>query len=316
MTNTNTKAWNGLGHDLSAADTVKEAWKLAYPYSLHMMDLEASFKSEGGETHKIPVENKKIIYRSDGVEFDTVSPTFEMVQPHAFFNAYRSFLEKGHAKLVAGGSLKGGRIIWGLAELKDGEADILSGDSVKAHLLMLGGLDGCMSIKALFSTIRPVCENQLSSINRQVKESGLSFRHTKNVHSKLDGIEADVDIKRQQFRSNVEAYQHIAKKQFTTKVLHEYMLDVFAPNIDAEELSRKPATLTKIERCIELVETQRGLDLVPAARGTMWAAYNAVSEYVTHEHGTTEDTRLQGQWFGESSKVNKRALQLAVSNNY
>ena len=66
------------------------------------------------------------------------------------------------------------------------------------------------------------------------------------------------------------------------------------------------------ERVVELLDTQKGLDLVPAVRRTAWQAYNAVTEYLTHEHGRSEDTRLNSQWFGASANVNRKALSMAL----
>jgi hypothetical protein len=58
-------------------------------------------------------------------------------------------------------------------------------------------------------------------------------------------------------------------------------------------------------------EAGRGSDLA-AARGTWWAAYNAVTEYLSHARGRTEDGRLNSLWYGEGAQLNARALQNAL----
>ncbi len=63
----------------------------------------------------------------------------------------------------------------------------------------------------------------------------------------------------------------------------------------------------------DLIDGQKGLELVPAARGTAWQAYNAVTDYLTHTAGRNNDNRLHGQYFGQAADVNQQALQLALA---
>jgi hypothetical protein len=44
----------------------------------------------------------------------------------------------------------------------------------------------------------------------------------------------------------------------------------------------------------------------------MWAAYNAVTEYLQYERGNNVATRLDSLWFGQGATLNKKALQTAV----
>ena len=53
----------------------------------------------------------------------------------------------------------------------------------------------------------------------------------------------------------------------------------------------------------------RGNDMA-GVKGTAWAAYNAVTEYITHERGRNADNRMNTAWFGSEGP---RALQGAVS---
>ena len=46
-------------------------------------------------------------------------------------------------------------------------------------------------------------------------------------------------------------------------------------------------------------------------KGTLWGGYNAITEYLTHERGRTQDTRMDSVWFGDSHKVAQRALRVA-----
>ncbi len=49
----------------------------------------------------------------------------------------------------------------------------------------------------------------------------------------------------------------------------------------------------------------------PEVRGTMWAAYNAVTEWVDYERGR-DGTRLEAAWYGEGRRIKQRGLEVAT----
>jgi hypothetical protein len=60
---------------------------------------------------------------------------------------------------------------------------------------------------------------------------------------------------------------------------------------------------------VRLFHQGKGNDMA-GVKGTAWAAYNAVTDYISHERGNSDDNRLNGQWFGPESA---RAIQAASS---
>ena len=59
-----------------------------------------------------------------------------------------------------------------------------------------------------------------------------------------------------------------------------------------------------------LYESGTGQD-IPGVRGTLWAAYNAVTEFVDHERGG-DDNRLSSSWFGGGNDLRSKAFKQAV----
>jgi hypothetical protein len=67
-----------------------------------------------------------------------------------------------------------------------------------------------------------------------------------------------------------------------------------------------------------LFEDGQGQSL-PQVRGTLWAAYNGVTEYVDHRvlfgrngRPLPEDRRLGSVWFGEGYRIKARAYREAI----
>jgi len=50
-------------------------------------------------------------------------------------------------------------------------------------------------------------------------------------------------------------------------------------------------------------------------RGTLWAVYNAITEYVDHWIGPRQsaDSRLRSVWFGRGCRTKARAFEVARS---
>ena len=61
----------------------------------------------------------------------------------------------------------------------------------------------------------------------------------------------------------------------------------------------------------KLFETGRGNQL-RGVRGTLWAAYDAVTEYVSYERGEDRSRRVDGMWFGTGARITQRALDTAL----
>ena len=66
-----------------------------------------------------------------------------------------------------------------------------------------------------------------------------------------------------------------------------------------------------IDEIVGLAEAGRGNDLT-SVRGTLWTAYNGVSEWLTYQRGRSGDNRLNSLWFGDGAALNKHALEVAL----
>ena len=65
------------------------------------------------------------------------------------------------------------------------------------------------------------------------------------------------------------------------------------------------------EKILELYETGVGAEM---ARGTLWGAYNAVTEYVDHYRlkSKSNSMRLKSMWYGTGDILKKKAFKSAV----
>ena len=312
------KPWHDKGIVLDHVPTFDEAIQILTRGDTYLkLDLRPVID---GIVSDSKLERSSVIFRSDGTEYNTVGKDFELLQPsEAFRPMAGELIDSGKIQLDTGAVLHGGASAFLMAKIVNkGIADIVRGDTVKANLLIATGFDGRMKNIIKDCNTRVVCANTLAMAERE-KNGAFDFKylkHTKNIRQKLIDVEQVILGRLQAFEKQVEAYKFLASKKISTDTAQKYIGSVF---LTLEQLEGKKEISTKmsntVSHVIDLIDTQKGLEYVPAIRGTAWQAYNAVSEYVTHEYGRNQENRMYAQYFGESAKINNRALDLALALN-
>ena len=120
-----------------------------------------------------------------------------------------------------------------------------------------------------------------------------------------------MNLANQQFEATAEQYRYLASKQINSNDLERY-IKLTLTNASAKDVEKlENAGKRIIPKIIPLFEKGRGNDM-NGVKGTWWAAYNAVNEYMAHEKGDDRAARLDSMWFGQSASLNKKALDLAM----
>lgn len=300
--------WHGEGIILDNPPTTEEAIKCAgLDWDVHLVKLGGTFEGEALEG----VNAWATVRGSDKRVLGTVGPTYRPLQNRDAFKFFQPVLDAGEAHLETAGSLRQGERVWILARIKQDPVEIVPGDAVLSYILLSNGHDGTMAVRVGFSSIRVVCANTLAAAHEQGASKLLRVRHTENAAKTLDEVREIMDLGRREFVASTEKMRALARKGVSAADVKEYVRKVFAPKVtmlDEEETENKCERL--MGKIIPLFEKGRGNDL-PGVKGTMWGAYNAVSEYLGWERGR-DDIRLDSLWFGDAANVNKKAFDLAL----
>jgi phage/plasmid-like protein (TIGR03299 family) len=305
-----TPAWHGLGTVLKDAPSIPEAWELACGgMTLHELPAFAGIQDSEGQFQYQPVDDKKHIFRSDGRYIGTVGDGYHLLQYVDGFRQFEGLIDSGLVELEAGGLLRDGKRMWALGKVKDAVADVAPGDTVKGYILFYSGFDGSLSAGMGSTTVRVVCANTLAAARNEGIQ--YKFRHTASMPQRLEDARNAIRKEVEAFRVQADLYRHLAAKKVSRKAQEEYITAVMTPESQKEGEDLSTRAENTIRYVIDLIDTQRNLELVPATRGTAWQAYNAVSEYLTHDYGNNQDNRLNAQWFGNTAALNRRALVAA-----
>ena len=197
---------------------------------------------------------------------------------------------------------------WALARLAGGPLEIVPGDEVERFVLLSNSHDGTLAVRVGFTPIRVVCANTLAMAHGSDASKLIRVRHTASVRDNLEAIRGVMDLANQRFEATAEQYRRLAARTINQADVKRYVRRVFQVADDAQPSARLADILLTVEA---LAVAGRGNDR-PSVRGTVWAAYNGVTEYLGAVASRNADSRLNSLWFGDGALTSRRALEIAL----
>jgi phage/plasmid-like protein (TIGR03299 family) len=338
------KPWHGLGHYMATPPaTIEEAIRLAgLDWTVSRVQLQLPDGTQ--------VERWAVIRSNDGRVLGTVGADWRPIQNAKAFSPLQGFIDAGHP-IESAGSLFQGERVWMLLKVNRPDAVIVpsADDRVSKYILAANGHDGTLAFTMGITPIRVVCNNTLSAALGRGAKTHFRIRHTQSGNAAVDALTATINEVDGQIEKAAEVFRALAGREIKTAAeLRAYVDAVFPPapkkpdatpeptvNSFADLLGRpakldghtvaKTSGLAAFEVTPETAEEDArrifdkiehlyefGIGNRPAGvRHTAWAAYNAVTQYLTHERGRSPDTRLNNAWIAQSGP-NARALPAAV----
>lgn len=233
---------------------------------------------------------------------------YRPLQNREAFAFFDGVFGKDKARYEVAGALGDGERVWMLAKLP-GEFEALKGDSVNRFLLLTNGFDTNEPVRARFTPIRVVCQNTLTAALAGTK-SEIRVQHIGNVQAKMEIAGKLLKAAGVYFDETAQHFRAFARRSMKAATLRNYVLDVIAPDrdTDAKFDDLHPVTRNRVTEVERIHETGLGHD-IKGVRGTLWGAYNAVTEYV--DHGRTKGD-LGYLVDGGGAKTKQRAFEVAL----
>ncbi len=228
--------------------------------------------------------------------------------PHAFA-FFDAFVAQDEAVYHTVGSLRGGRQVWILAKLP-GEIRIKGEDIAEKYLLLTNSHDGSSGVQILLTPIRVVCANTLRAALNGGKGTSFNIRHLAGVQAAVAQASQVMGIANAYYADLQDAFQAMAAAPLADKNARSYLERCLRINAADEENSTRTKNI--LEEATRNLWQGRGQDL-PGVRGTVWGAYNALTEFVDHRKYRSDDVALDNAWFNGSGQATKqRAFDLAL----
>ena len=293
--------WHGLGTKLDKPATAAEAIEAAgLNFTVEKWPMRT-------ERHSLSVNNHFATVRTDAKEvLGVVGSRYEPIQNKDAFTAFDTLVGEGEAIYHTAGALGKGERIWILAKMPD-YIRITDNDIVEKFLLLTNTHDGTSVVRVKLTPIRVVCENTLSIALAGGMEE-VRIRHTAQGIEKLKHAHEILGLSNKLYADLEQIFNRMSNTKMRSIDLELYARTVF-PDPKNVEFSQKMGDAR--EKVMELVETGRGAEM---SRGTLWGAYNAVTEFVDHIRldNKSDSVRLKSMWFGSGEKIKKHAFEAAV----
>ena len=262
-----------------------------------------------------PIPDRFALRRTDTRDvLGMVTDFYQPLQNREAFGFFDAVFGKGKARYEVAGVLGKGEKVWLLAKLP-GDFAVAGVDPVGKFLLLSNGHDCNEPIRARFTPIRVVCQNTLNAALRGT-ESEIRIQHIGDVQGKLEVAGKLLKAAGLYFSELETVFGGFVKRQLTERVLTNYVTRVVTGSVQKMEDLTKPAQKT-VDRILALHEVGMGSDL-KNVRGTLWGAYNAVTEHIDHDRAAKG---IGYMGFGRGAEIKARAFTaaqdmiLAGSNN-
>jgi len=301
--------WHGLGTRLESPATAAEAIQAAGLN--YLAELKPLQTIEGKS-----VPQRRAVVRSDtGDVLGVVGNAFMPIQNYQAFGFLDAIVADGCLRYHTAGALGKGERIWMLAKLPSHIRVKGTDDIVEKFLLLSNCHDGTAALRTLFTPIRVVCQNTLNLALRNGRGQGISITHKGDLASKIQEAQRVLGLAETFYQDAATKIDILVAHQASSGQIEDYFKLLYP---DPEDSDNNRARNVR-NRLTEIFETGQGLDL-PGVQGTMWAAYNAVTEWVDHHRPTRvsdptlrASRRLESAWFGSGAKLKSRAWQEALA---
>lgn len=325
----NEPAWHKLGTVLDGTLPAREAFAIA---NADWNVLSTPIFDPAGQ----PISGYQAITRGDnGAVLSVQKDSYTIVQNEQLIKLAEALREDASMDAVV--VLSEGRKVAFTARINNSEGEVVKNDEICQYLIGCTSHDGSIAFQTIFSPIRVVCQNTLSATlnhaDRQDaagKRKRMSIRHTTNCNALIERLPEIIDFKRQQFSHTLEELQAMAAKPCSSEQFQLYCSQVFADQLAGtvndkrgDKATARPKTLQDLPAWNSIAAKFHGEGIgstIKGVEGTMWGAYNAITEHLTHDAGRaasdsieTARKRLESLYWGTGAVVLNKAHALALA---
>ena len=160
-----------------------------------------------------------------------------------------------------------------------------------------------------------VCQNTLTLALNQTgsDKGGIKLTHHTDIHRRLQEAERMLGIVRHHYDTLAETFREMVRVPMNKERLDQYLSQVFPGSAEAKAETDTPVVFNRDRAWSEYFFDQGAGNRMAEVEGTLWAAYNGVTEWLDHRKTRqTATQRLTSIWFGGTNRLKARALTAAV----
>ncbi|MFI1996801.1 DUF932 domain-containing protein [Actinoplanes sp. NPDC020271] len=239
---------------------------------------------------QIPADDKRMTVRRNPVTGATeylgiVGTDYTVVQNEQCAEMLDQLVDQvGGAHFETAGSLRRGKSVFVTMKLPDAMT-IAGVDRMDLYLIGTTSHDGTAALRVDASPIRVVCANtQRAAFAHAVGH--YTFRHTSNVNSQISQAREALGLMWKYMDTFERAAERMLNEALTMREFEKVVGQVFPVKDNASETTKRNAKqrLGTLKYLITEADTQR------AIKGSRWAGYQAITEYLDHYQPAKDET--------------------------
>ena len=309
-------AWHGLGTVIENAPTTMDAMRLAkMDFGVELSKPIVAEYGEPGYYGANLTEPSKFhaTVRTDTKEvLGVVNKNYKIVQNEELFKIADSLPS---AKVETAGTLFNGAQSYIL--MKDDEWAVNGNDEMHEYLCLMNSHNGTLSLSALPTSIRVVCNNTLSWAISEGSQRMIKLKHTGDIDTKIIGLKDALEEwhdHKGKFRSRVRI---LANKRWTREQIQSFWMDCYQmfegdvpkdSDTDENHKLRKKA-MTTFHGLAETFDKE----VQEFGQDSAWLAANAVTNWLQHKKRRTTEATIANKLIGDASRDSTRVMRKALT---
>lgn len=304
-------AWHQLGTVTDACMTAEEVMSKAWlgGWEVRKIAIQGIEITERGVT-KVDCPDKYMTVRTNPATGQTeylgvVGEDYSVVQNEQVAETLNLLVDQSGAHFETAGSMRKGRSVFVTMKLPTA-MQIAGVDDMDLYLAATTSHDGTASLRLDATPVRIVCANtQALAYRRSV--SSYTFRHTSNVTSKIAEARQALGLMWKAFRDFETEAEKMINESLTMGEFEKIVAQVWPLADDASDTAKNNAK----QRTNTLRYLIRDADTQKAIKGTRWAGYQAITEYIDHfAPAKTDLARATRALTGAGADLKARAFEL------
>lgn len=277
-------AWHRLGTTTTEAQTAEIALELAHlsGWDVRKAPLTALATGTDGEELHLPVGDKYATVRNNPFTgkpepLGVVGKVYQPIQNEEHTELLNTLIDQSGAHFETAGSLRSGREVF--VTMKMPEHMMIGGvDQLDLYIAAMNSHDGTTPFRFVVTPIRVVCANtQRAALAHAV--STFSIRHTKSAKSNIEAARQALALTFKYQDEFQQAAERMVQETMTEDHFQRYIDHLFpAPAKNASDRVRANHREKTLTLDMLFTDAQTNHEI----RGTQWAGYQAITEYIDH----------------------------------
>ncbi|MDP6583572.1 MAG: DUF932 domain-containing protein, partial [Anaerolineales bacterium] len=268
-------------------------WK---DYVTESSKFHATVREDTNEILGVVNKNYKIVQNSELFEIADALPNAKVETAGTLFNGAQSYIL-----------------------MKDDEWAVNGNDEMHEYLCLMNSHNGTLSLSALPTSIRVVCNNTLSWAISEGSQRMIKLRHKGDMSDKIESLKDALGEWHKHKTAFRGAVKHLGRTRWTAEQIQEFWLESYQMIEGEIPNGRSSYTQEEDNRRIKAMATIQGFtetfdkEVREFGQDSAWLAANAVTNWLQHKKRRTTEATIANKLIGDASRDSTRVMRKALT---